>query len=148
MKMIIQLTTVLLATLMLTGCPVMDRDLDKRYAPADISTITLTGDDVCMAVPYPSDYQLRMISINPRGTDPKTWWYKAEPDLKLTINQGQICIPPSFYTFEPHRQYVIRTVMWSDKKYQQTQYGGRAVIAAFEIEDGHAWRVILEEREQ
>lgn len=131
----------------LTGCPVMDSDLDKRYPSADITRATLKGNDLCIAVPYTADYRLRMISIYPRGSGPKTRWYKDEPDLNLTINQGQLCIDPAFYTFEEHRQYVVRAVMWSDKKYKETRFGSRLVMAAFEIENDHAYRVVLEERE-
>lgn len=130
---------------LLTGCPIMDRDLDLRYPAPDITAATKVNDNLCVTIPNPSDFQIRMVMIYPRTVPPKERWYQRNPDLKVI--DGRVCIPSSFYTFEQRKEYVVQFIMWSDKKHKETDYGGRIVIAAFEIDNGHAYRVVLEARE-
>lgn len=131
--------------LLLTGCPVIERDVDLRYPAPDITAATKVNDTLCVAVPDASDFQIRMIMIYPRHVPPKERWYQENPGL--TITDGQVCIPYSFYKFDQRLEYVVQVILWSNKKAQRTKYAGRQVISAFEIENGHAYRVVLEERE-
>ena len=145
MNLSVKLTLLSASLLLLTGCPIMDRDLDLRYPEPDIIAATKVDDNLCVAIPVPADFQIRMVMIYPRNMPAKERWYQLKP--ALNVSDGQVCIPSSLYKFDSRREYVVQLIMWSDEKAKRTKYGSRVVISAFEIDNDHAWRVILEERE-
>ena len=123
--------------LVLTGCP----GPGDRMTPDETATVSRRGDNVCFTVTNAQDYQPADIGINPRGTPSKHKDFNFSPDL--TVTDGQLCIPPSFYRFPDKGQFIIEYLLTS-KTHKEAP---RNVVVILEINQGRFYNVTPTERE-
>lgn len=110
----------------LTGCP----GIGDRFRPPETTTVSATRDAICFQVPNSEDYQPTFIIISPRGTPYRDRNFIAQPDL--TVSNGQMCIPFSFYPFPPEGQLIVEYILSSKKKREHP----RSVVVAIELTRG------------
>lgn len=65
--------------------------------PHETTSVSKQGENVCLDIPDAQDYQPADMGINPRGTPSKEKDFNFSPGL--TIVNGKLRIPPSFYHF-------------------------------------------------
>lgn len=128
---------IFLTLLMLTGCP---GEGDRLY-PDETTQVSRMGEDICFRVPDAQDYQPIFIAINPRGTPPKEQTFTSKP--KLTISDGQLCIPPSFYPFSTNGQFIVEYIL-SSPKYKNKS---RSVVVGVEVMNNRIYNMPLRDRE-
>jgi len=122
---------------MLTGCP----GPGDRMRFDETAQVSQQGDNVCFNVTDAQDYQPADIGINPRGIPSKEKNFNFTPDL--TVANGKLCIPPSFYRFPDKGQFIIEYVLIS-KKHEDKR---RSFVITLEINRGHIYNVTPTERE-
>lgn len=94
---------------MLTGCP----EPGNRMRFDETAQVSQQGDNVCFNVTDAQDYQPADIGINSRGIPSKEKNFNFTPDL--TVANGKLCIPPSFYRFPDKGHFIIEYVLISKK---------------------------------
>ncbi len=134
----------LLVLPLLSACTMGDR-LDQRYKPAETAAVVLKGDQVCFAIPSPDDYQPVFISVAPRHTPHRARWYQQQP--RLSVVNGEMCIPPQVYKFPDKGQFVTSFTLASKEKAQTTEFNTRRFDAAFEIDNGRATAIKVDNNE-
>lgn len=125
----------LLSVLVLAGCPYGD-----RLVPPESASVSATPNGVCFQVKGTKDYQPVIISIAPRGAPEEERWYKDRPDL--AIKNGELCIPPAFYLFTEHKEYVVDYVLAPQQR-KPNRFDTRRVMVGFKVINGHAYRIPL-----
>lgn len=123
--------------LMLTGCP----GSGDRIRFDETAQVSQQGENVCFNVTDAQDYQPADIGINPRGTPSKEKNFNFTPNL--TISDGKLCIPPSFYSFPNKGQFIIEYVLTSKKHADEP----RSVVIILEINKGHIYNMTPTVRE-
>lgn|GEM_PF-392906 len=123
--------------LMLTGCP----GPGDRGRFDETAQVSQQGDSVCFNVTDAEDYQPADIGINPRGISSKENNFNFTPNL--TVSDGKLCIPPSFYRFPRKGQFIIEYVLTSKKHHDEP----RSFVITLEINNYHIYNVTLTERE-
>ncbi|MCT4712262.1 hypothetical protein MUA04_19005 [Enterobacteriaceae bacterium H11S18] len=93
----------------LTGCP----GPGDRFIPHETTSVSKQGKNVCFNITDAQDYQPADIGINPRGTPSKEKNFNFSPEL--TIDDGKLCIPPSFYHFPDNGRFVVEYILVSKK---------------------------------
>ncbi|WP_244263010.1 putative T6SS immunity periplasmic lipoprotein [Yersinia mollaretii] len=121
----------LICLLTLTGCP----GIGDRVRFDETAQVRIVGDDVCFLVADAQDYQPADMGINPRGTASKNKTFIFEPNL--TVANGKLCIPPSFYHFPDKGQFIVEYILIS-KKYKDEP---RKVVVTLEVMDGHIYNI-------
>lgn len=110
----------------LTGCP----GPGDRLQPDEEGHIIVNDGSVCFSVNDGDDYELKYISINPRGTEPKDEKIIFSPQLR--ISHKLLCIPPSFYNFNKDGQYFIQASFSSLRHANRP----RRIVSALEVNNG------------
>lgn len=111
--MVRKLTVVLLfciGLLMLTGCP----GPGDRMRMDETSLATWKSGEVCISIENPQDYQPVAIVISLRRTPSREKNYDFSP--RLSISDGRLCIPPSYYHFLNGNKYVVEFVLHAARK--------------------------------
>lgn len=129
---------------LLSGCPMGDR-LDQRYKPAETTSIELKSEQICFGILSAEDYQPVFISIAPRHTPHKERWYQQYP--RLSVNNGEMCIPPGVYKFPAKGQFVASFTLESKEKAKTTEFNTRRFDTAFEIKEGCATAIKVDNNE-
>ncbi len=129
----------LFCLLMLTGCPWGQ----MKYYPSETASTYMNGDSVCFFIPNAQDYQPVFISINLRSTPPKEGTFTDEPNL--TIIDGKLCIPPSFYHLPDTSTgpFIVQLVIESKDKGNHPRH----FVLGFEMLNSRAYDVPLTKRE-
>lgn len=125
-----------LCLLMLTGCP----GPGDRMRFDETAQVSQQGDNVCFNITDARDYQPANMGINPRSTPSKEKNFNFSPGL--TVADGTLCIPPSFYHFPDKGQFIIEYLLIS-KKYDEP----RSFVITLEINGGRIYNVTPTERE-
>lgn len=129
---------------LLSGCPMGDR-VDQRYKPAETASVELKGAEICFGIPSPEDYQPVFISLAPRHTPFKARWYQQAP--RLNVKKGEMCVPSSVYKFPDKGQFVASFVLASKERAKTTEFNTRRFGVAFEIKEGHATKITVNNNE-
>ncbi|WLI78048.1 hypothetical protein Q5705_05720 [Kosakonia sp. H02] len=129
---------------LLSGCQMGDR-LDQRYKPAETASVELKEGEVCFGIPSPEDYQPAFITLAPRHTPFKARWYQQAP--RLTVKEGTMCVPPGVYQFPASGQFVASFVLASKERAKTTEFNTRRFDVAFEIKEGHATPIMVNNNE-
>ncbi|ALB70158.1 hypothetical protein VG539_002875 [Cronobacter muytjensii] len=129
----------LLSVFLLSGCP----GAGDRLTPSETTTVTLVSQNVCFSVPDAQDYWPSIIIIAPRNTPPKERWYREKP--ALNVKDGQLCLPPSFYTFKTQTPYIVEYVLLPGAK--NSSEASRHVVAGFELTNGNIRALALNDSE-
>jgi hypothetical protein len=106
---LLYIALLLVSLVIMTGCP----GSGDRLRPDEEATVTRVGESLCFGVPEAEDYQPADIAINPRGTPFKEEHIIFSPALSVT--DGQLCVPPSFYTFPDKGQIIVSYVLTSKR---------------------------------
>ena len=124
-----------LCLLILTGCP---EDFGVRFDKT--ARVSREGDSICFSGEDKQNYKLEYISINPGGMNPKSNDYINKPDL--TVFDGKLCLPTSFYQFPDKGQFIVeyRLRSGSNKRSQR-------VVVTFEVNSGYVYNVTPTESE-
>ncbi|EAQ4906427.1 hypothetical protein FCJ48_18335 [Salmonella enterica] len=109
--------------------------------PDETALVSQKGDSVCFTVTDAQDYQPASIGINPRGTPSKEKDFNFSPGL--TIADGQLCIPPSFYRFPDKGQFIVEYSLTSETH----KDAPRNVVVTLEVNHGNIYNVTPTERE-
>jgi len=120
--------------LVLTGCP---EDLGVRFDKT--ARVSREDDSICFTGTDIQNYKLAGIGINSRGITTKSKDFILSPDLSVV--DGKLCIPPSFYHFPDNGQYIVEYRSPSEDN------KSRRVVVTFEINNGHVYNVTPTERE-
>lgn len=96
---------------------------------------------ICMNITNAQDYQPVDMGINIRGTPSKEKRYNFSPGL--TVNNGRLCIPQSFYQFPDKGQFIIEYVLKSKENPKQP----RSFVVTLEVDKGRIYNVTPTERE-
>lgn len=123
--------------LVLTGCP----GPGDRMTPDETAQVSQKGDNVCFTVTDAQDYQPSDIGINPRGTPSRGKDFNFSPNL--TVANGQLCIPPSFYRFPDKGQFIVEYLLKSGTH----KDAPRNVVVTVEVNHGRIYNVTPTERE-
>ncbi|WP_017803113.1 putative T6SS immunity periplasmic lipoprotein [Winslowiella toletana] len=139
MKTNIKLHSLLLLSSLfaLTGCP----GSGDRLKADETTTVNKVGSDICFLVPDAEDYQPTLIAINPRGTPPKNLSVTDMPDL--AIQNGKLCIPPSFHQFPEEGQFIVQYILAS----KSDKDSRRSVVTGLEFSDGRVHNIPLTDQE-
>ncbi|WP_141399333.1 putative T6SS immunity periplasmic lipoprotein [Kosakonia pseudosacchari] len=129
---------------LLSGCPMGDR-LDQRYKPAETASVALKNEQICFGFLSAEDYQPVFISIAPRNTPHKERWYQQHP--RLSVNNGEMCIPTRVYKFPDKGQFVVSFTLESKEKAKATEFNTRRFDTAFEIKAGRATVIKVDNNE-
>ncbi|EKS6399120.1 hypothetical protein NM886_004829 [Enterobacter hormaechei] len=81
--------------------------------PHETTSVSKQGKNVCFNITDAQDYQPADIGINPRGTPLKEKDFNFSPEL--TIVDGKLCIPPSFYHFPDNGKFIVEYILISKK---------------------------------
>ncbi|CRG52293.1 putative T6SS immunity periplasmic lipoprotein [Yersinia wautersii] len=119
----------------LTGCP------GDRWRFDEEATVSTVGDNICFSVPDAEGYQPVNIAINPRGTPPDKEKIIFRPALQ--VEQGLLCLPPSFYLFPDKGQFIISYVLHSGR-HENTP---RRMVSGIEISGKCVVNIPLTDRE-
>lgn len=122
---------------MLTGCP----GPGDRMRFDETALVIQQGDSVCFNVTDAQDYQPADIGINPRGTLSKEKDFNFAPNL--SVFDGELCIPPSFYRFPDKGQFLIEYVLASKTHDDEP----RSFVITLEINKGRIYNVTPTERD-
>lgn len=122
--------------LFLTGCP---EDLGVRFD--ETARVSREGENICFSMANKQNYPLADIGINPRETPPKSKNFTFSPDL--SVIDGKLCIPPSFYRFPDQGQFIVEYRLRSGNKNRSRS----KVVVTFEINNRHVYNVTPTERE-
>ncbi|CCJ72111.1 hypothetical protein BN137_1466 [Cronobacter condimenti 1330] len=99
--------------------------------------------NVCFSVQDAQDYYPSIIIIAPRNTPPKARWYRKQPALH--VKGGQLCLPPSFYTFKKQTPYIVEYVLLPGAKNNNS--ASRHVVAGFELTNDNIHPLTLNDSE-
>ncbi|WP_296407461.1 putative T6SS immunity periplasmic lipoprotein [Pluralibacter sp.] len=125
-----------LCLVILTGCP----GQGDRFIPHESTSVSKQGKNVCFNITDAQDYQPADIGINPRGTPSKEKDFDFSPEL--TIVDGKLCIPPSFYYFPDNGVFIVEYILIS-KKHDEP----RKFVVGVGINHGVVYNVPLTDRE-
>ncbi|HDR2783594.1 TPA: hypothetical protein QCJ60_002921 [Enterobacter sichuanensis] len=109
--------------------------------PNETTSVSKQGENVCFSIADAQDYQPADIGINPRGTSSKEKDFNFSPGL--TIADGKLCIPPSFYHFPDEGQFVVEYLLIS-KKYDDAP---RKFVVGVGVGYGKVYNFPLTDRE-
>lgn len=123
--------------LILTGCP----GPGDRIRFDETAWVSREGDNVCMSIADAQDYQPVDMGINPRGTFSKEKKFDFSPGL--SIANGKLCIPPSYYIFPDKGQFIIEYVL---KSKMHEDYP-RSFVVTLESYNGRVYNVTPTEKE-
>lgn len=107
----------------------------------ETAIVSKEGSSVCMNITNAQDYQPVDMGVNIRGTPSKEKNYDFSPNL--TVNNGRLCIPPSFYQFPDKGQFIIEYVMKSKKNPKRP----RNFVVTLEVDKGRIFNVTPTQRE-
>lgn len=124
-----------LCLLILTGYL---EDLGVRFDKT--ARVSREGGSICFSGEDKQNYKLEYISINPRGMDPKNKDYFNKPDL--TVSDGKLCLPTSFYPFPDTGQFIVEYRLRSGSNNRPQR-----VVVTFEINNGYVYNVAPTESE-
>lgn len=127
----------LVSIITLTGCP----GSGDRLRPDEETTAIKVGDNICFSVSDAEDYQPADIAINPRGTPSREEKITFSP--ALTVTDGQLCIPSSFYTFPDNGKFIVSYILVSQKHTDEP----RRMVAGLEILHGRVSKMQLTDME-
>jgi hypothetical protein len=124
---------------MLTGCP----GIGDRVDPDEEVIVTKIGDNVCFSVPDAGDYQPVNIAINPRGTLPRNEVITFNPPLH--VDNGLLCIPPSFYRFPDKGIRIVSFVLHAERHKNSVRRfsSARSMVAGVEMLNGYIYNIPL-----
>lgn len=128
---------VLTSVFLLAGCP----GSGDRLKADETTTVSKVGENICFQVPDARNYRPSLIAINPRGTPAQKLSATDSPDL--AINNGELCIPPSFYHFPENGQYVVQYILEAPNERQSP----RSVVAGIKFSDGRVENITLTDSE-
>ena len=123
--------------LILTGCP----GPGDRFIPHETASVIKQGENVCFKITDAQDYQPADMGINPRGTPSKEKDYDFSPDL--TITDGVLCIPPSFYQFPDKGKFIVEYILISKKHDDEP----RKFVVGVGVNYGQVYNFPLTDRE-
>lgn len=123
--------------LTLTGCP----GPGDRFIPPETTSVIKQGKNVCFNITDAEDYQPADMGINPRGTPSKEKDYNFSPNL--TIIDGLLCIPPSFYQFPDKGKFIVEYILISKKHDDEP----REFVVGVGVNHGQVYNIPLNERE-
>ncbi len=126
-----------LCLLILTGCP----GPGDRFIPHETTSVSKQGQNICFKVSDAQDYQPDDIGINPRGTPSKEKDFNFSPNL--TIADGKLCIPPSFYHFPDNGRFIVEYILTSKKHEDEP----RKFVVGVGINNGEVYNFALTDRE-
>lgn len=126
-----------LCLVILTGCP----GPGDRFIPHETTSVSKQRENVCFNVTEAQDYQPADIGINPRGTPSKEKDFNFSPEL--TIVDGKLCIPPSFYDFPDSGRFIVEYTLVS-KKYNDKP---RKFVVGVGVNNGQVYNFPLTDRE-
>lgn len=121
----------------LAGCP----GPGDRFIPHETASVIKQGESICFNVVEAQDYQLADIGINPRGTPSKEKDFNFSPGL--TIVDGKLCIPPSFYHFPNNGKFTIEYLLTSKEHDDEP----RKFVVGVGINHGEIYNFPLTDRE-
>ncbi|EOE6856948.1 putative T6SS immunity periplasmic lipoprotein [Cronobacter sakazakii] len=121
----------------LTGCP-GPGDIMRFDETAKVSS---RGRDVCINIDNAQDYQPVDIGINLRGIPPKE--KKFDFSSGLRISAGELCIPPSYYSFENGNKYIVEFVLHATSGDKDP----RSFVVGVGVNNNHVYNFPLSERE-
>ncbi|MGJ8710163.1 putative T6SS immunity periplasmic lipoprotein [Pantoea agglomerans] len=121
----------------LTGCP----GPGDRMIPHETTSVSKQGENVCLDIPDAQDYQPADMEINPRGTPSKEKDFNFSPGL--TIVNGKLCIPPSFYHFPDKGKLIFEYVLISKKHEDEP----RKFVVGVGVNNGQVYNFPLIDRE-
>lgn len=130
-------TLLLISLITLTGCP----GSGDRLRPDEEATVTRAGTSLCFGVPDAEDYQPANIAINTRGTEFKEREITFSPALSVT--DGQLCVPSSFYAFPDKGQFIVSYVLTSKRHEDEP----RRMVSGLEISQGRVFNIPLTDME-
>ncbi|GAL58212.1 hypothetical protein EV102420_09_02450 [Pseudescherichia vulneris NBRC 102420] len=122
--------------LTLTGCP----GPGDRFIPHETTSVSKQGKNICFNVTDAQDYQPADIGINPRGTPAKEKDFNFSPGL--TIVDGKLCIPPSFYHFPDNGRFIVEYILISKKDDEPRKF-----VVGVGIKNGEVYNFPLTDRE-
>ncbi|WP_260471567.1 putative T6SS immunity periplasmic lipoprotein [Enterobacter hormaechei] len=125
-----------LCLVILTGCP----GPGDRFIPHETTSVSKQGKNVCFNIKDAQDYQPVDIGINPRGIPLKEKDFNFSPEL--TIVDGKLCIPPSFYHFPDNGRFIVEYILIS-KKHDEP----RKFVVGVGINHGVVYNFPLTDRE-
>ncbi|MDR2263422.1 MAG: hypothetical protein LBE93_08200 [Enterobacter asburiae] len=125
-----------LCLVILTGCP----GPGDRFIPHETTSVSKQGKNVCFNITDAQDYQPADIGINPRGTPSKEKDFNFPPEV--TIVDGKLCIPPTFYHFPDNGVFIVEYRLIS-KKYDES----RKFVVGVGINNGVVYNFPLTDRE-
>lgn len=139
MKISVKFQTFLLLSSLfaLTGCP----GSGDRLKADETTTVNRVGSDICFLVPDAKDYQPTLIAINPRGIPPQKLSVTDMPDL--TVQNGKLCIPSSFYPFPDKGQFIVQYILES----RSDSDSRRSVVTGLEFSEGAVRNIPLTDQE-
>lgn len=129
----------LLTVFMLAGCP----GQGDRLTPSETTTVKRIAQNVCFSAPDAEHYQPSVIIIAPRNTPPKERWYREKP--ALNVEDGQLCLPPSFYAFKTQTPYIVEYALIPTR--ENKNGASRHVVVGFELTDDKVQPLTLNESE-
>lgn len=122
--------------IILTGCPMGD-----RFKIDETAQVAREGKSICFSVEAASDYQPTEISISRRGANLSERKFIIQPDL--SVIDGKLCIPPSFYQFQDDGRFIINYVLVSSVNNKSP----RRVVVGIELISGEVKRIALMQTE-
>ncbi|HCI5429472.1 hypothetical protein EKN92_23120 [Enterobacter hormaechei] len=108
--------------------------------PHETTSVSKQGKNVCFNIKDAQDYQPVDIGINPRGIPLKEKDFNFSPEL--TIVDGKLCIPPSFYHFPDNGRFIVEYILIS-KKHDEP----RKFVVGVGINHGVVYNFPLTDRE-
>jgi hypothetical protein len=128
---------------MLTACPGVGDSLKLD----EESTVTKMGDNVCFSVSDAEDYQPVDIAIDPRGTRFRDQRVTVDPPLY--IENGLLCIPPSFYRFPDKGIRIVSFVLHAERHKNSVRKfsSARRIVAGVEMLNGYIYNIPLTDME-
>ncbi|MGV3345751.1 putative T6SS immunity periplasmic lipoprotein [Enterobacteriaceae bacterium LUAb1] len=107
----------------LVGCWMGD-----YHHPSETTVAKKTNAGLCFKVNDPGDYRLATLRIRPR--DVVKDFFVMMP--ALSIADGQLCIPDSYYHFPKNGDYLVDYTLRSPTKVKEQRY----VVTALRMTDG------------
>lgn len=137
MKTVLSTILTIVIALILLGCP----GPGDRLASDETTKVISSGDKVCFFIPEPLDYQAIDMGINSRGTASKEKVFITEPNLSVV--NGKLCIPPSFYKFPKNGKLIAEFILLSKRSDNNT----RKFVVGIGIANGNVYNIPLLSRE-
>ncbi|MGV3344332.1 putative T6SS immunity periplasmic lipoprotein [Enterobacteriaceae bacterium LUAb1] len=121
--MIIRHLLPVIVLLSLSGCWMGD-----YVPPIETTTVKRTNGGLCFKVTDTGDYRLTYIGIKPR--DAQTSFFRNMP--ALTITEGQLCVPDSYYHFPEEGDFVVDYSLHSPGRVNRPRF----MVAVFRLTGG------------